>query len=81
MQNKISNSIKLLENLKNDKKFLGSIALVVKTITKSIQSGGTIYICGNGGSATQASHMVGEFVGRFGFDRPALPAISLFDWW
>ena len=36
-------------------------------------------VCGNGGSATQASHMVGELVGRFGFDRPALPAISLFD--
>lgn len=37
----------------------------------------TILVCGNGGSASQANHFVGELVGRFnGVDYP-IPAISL----
>ena len=32
---------------------------------------------GNGGSAADAQHIAAEFVGRFGPDRTALPAISL----
>jgi D-sedoheptulose 7-phosphate isomerase len=59
----------LLECIKNANQLLIS----------AIKNEGKILVCGNGGSATQASHMVGELVGRFGFDRPALPAISLFD--
>jgi D-sedoheptulose 7-phosphate isomerase len=32
---------------------------------------------GNGGSAGDAQHIAAEFVGRFAFDRPALPALAL----
>ena len=32
---------------------------------------------GNGGSAADAQHMAGEYVSRFEFDRPGLPAIAL----
>ena len=32
---------------------------------------------GNGGSAADAQHIAAEFVGRFAFDRPALPALAL----
>jgi D-sedoheptulose 7-phosphate isomerase len=32
---------------------------------------------GNGGSAADAQHIAAEFVGRFNFDRPALPALAL----
>jgi D-sedoheptulose 7-phosphate isomerase len=32
---------------------------------------------GNGGSANDAQHIATELVGRFAFDRPALPALSL----
>jgi len=32
---------------------------------------------GNGGSSTDASHIAGEFIGRFKNDRPPLPAIAL----
>ncbi len=35
-------------------------------------------MCGNGGSAADAQHFVGELVGRFKYrHRPALPAIAL----
>lgn len=47
-------------------------------IFKSLNQGGKILVCGNGGSAAQASHFVGELVGRFQIpQREALPAISL----
>jgi D-sedoheptulose 7-phosphate isomerase len=36
-----------------------------------------ILLAGNGGSAADAQHVAGEFVSRFAFDRPGLPAIAL----
>ncbi len=44
---------------------------------KSMESGGKILLAGNGGSAADAQHIAGEFVSRFAFDRPGLPAIAL----
>ena len=46
-------------------------------IVASLQSGGKLICFGNGGSASQASHMVGELVGRFKSNRRPLPALSL----
>ncbi len=42
-----------------------------------IENGGTIYLCGNGGSAADAQHIAAEFVGRFLRERRALPAQAL----
>jgi D-sedoheptulose 7-phosphate isomerase len=42
-----------------------------------IGRGGKILAFGNGGSATQASHLVEELIGRFKETRRPLPAISL----
>jgi D-sedoheptulose 7-phosphate isomerase len=42
-----------------------------------LQQGGKILLAGNGGSAADAQHIAGEFVSRFAFDRPGLPAIAL----
>jgi D-sedoheptulose 7-phosphate isomerase len=38
---------------------------------------GTVFACGNGGSASDAQHLVGELVGRFKVERRALPAVTL----
>ena len=46
-------------------------------IVSSLRAGGKVICFGNGGSATQASHMVGELIGRFKSNRRPLPAISL----
>jgi D-sedoheptulose 7-phosphate isomerase len=42
-----------------------------------VKSGHKPLLFGNGGSAADAQHIAAEFVGRFGFDRPALPALAL----
>lgn len=48
-----------------------------RVLAKTLADGGTIFICGNGGSASQAQHFAAEFVGRFLLERPALPAVAL----
>jgi len=43
----------------------------------SLRAGGKLLIFGNGGSAADATHMAAEFVGRFGYDRGPMAAMSL----
>jgi D-sedoheptulose 7-phosphate isomerase len=50
---------------------------VADALIACIGRGGKILAFGNGGSATQASHLVEELIGRFKETRRALPAISL----
>ena len=48
-------------------------------IADSISNGGKLMICGNGGSAADAQHLVAEFLIRLtsGVNREGIPAISL----
>jgi D-sedoheptulose 7-phosphate isomerase len=41
------------------------------------RSGGKVLVCGNGGSCSDAGHIVGELMKGFHFDRPPLRAIDL----
>jgi D-sedoheptulose 7-phosphate isomerase len=54
-----------------------TIAVIAETIKTSLQQGGTVYLCGNGGSAADAQHIAGELVGRFTRERKALAAVAL----
>lgn len=54
-----------------------NISKAVKTIVQCFNNGGSLYLCGNGGSAADAQHLSAEFSGRFYFDRPCLPAEAL----
>jgi D-sedoheptulose 7-phosphate isomerase len=42
-----------------------------------LRAGGTIYTCGNGGSALEAEHFAAELVGHFDRDRGALRCVAL----
>jgi D-sedoheptulose 7-phosphate isomerase len=42
-----------------------------------LRHGGTLYFCGNGGSAADAQHLATEYVVRYMKNRRALPAIAL----
>jgi D-sedoheptulose 7-phosphate isomerase len=50
-----------------------------RVLVGSLRPGGTVWACGNGGSATQAQHLVAELVGRFRRERGALRAFCLSD--
>ena len=50
---------------------------VVEVVATALTRGKKILLFGNGGSATDASHIAAEFVNRFLLERPPLPAIAL----
>jgi D-sedoheptulose 7-phosphate isomerase len=52
-------------------------AHAAELLIASLRGGGTIYVCGNGGSAADAQHIAGELVGRFLRERQALPCVAL----
>lgn len=72
----IEESISLKSNLLSElgEKFIFQVS---DLIVSSINNGGKVLICGNGGSAADAQHFAAEFVGRFMKNRKALPAIAL----
>ena len=55
----------------------GAIAELAARVLETVEAGGTILFCGNGGSAADAQHLATEYVVRFGRERRALPAIAL----
>lgn len=69
------------ESCKTKERFLKgnleSIIEVVHLIANAFKDGKKLILFGNGGSATDASHIAAEFVNRFQKERPGLPAIAL----
>jgi len=45
----------------------------------ALRAGGTVWTCGNGGSAAEAQHFAAELVGRYRRDRESLRAVCLCD--
>jgi len=55
----------------------GNIAKAAQACVHSIKSGGTIMICGNGGSAADAQHIAAELINKYRKDRRPLPGLAL----
>jgi D-sedoheptulose 7-phosphate isomerase len=50
---------------------------VARVLVRALREGRKVIAFGNGGSAAQASHLVGELLGRFAMTRQPFPAIAL----
>lgn len=48
-----------------------------RRVRRTLDGGGKLIFCGNGGSASTAEHVAAEYVVRFRRDRRALPALAL----
>jgi phosphoheptose isomerase len=70
----INDSVRMLESLKNLEPQVNGAA---DLIGECFRTGNKLLLCGNGGSAADASHFATELVVRFTKDRRALPAICL----
>lgn len=53
------------------------IARAAEMVRDTLAGGGTLFFCGNGGSAADAQHLATEYVVRYMRQRRALPAIAL----
>ena len=65
------------DSLKKDKNFLDKYQSWLKIFINTIDAGGTIFICGNGGSFAHAQHLTTELVVRFKYNREPIKAICL----
>jgi D-sedoheptulose 7-phosphate isomerase len=77
VRDSIQASIAVKELLLRSADLVPIIAKVSELLIESLRSGNKVLLFGNGGSAADAQHIAAEFVGRFAFDRPALPALAL----
>ena len=67
MKKKLSGVESAMEKRKN----------AAEVVESAYRAGHKVLIAGNGGSAGDAQHIAAEFVSRFFYDRPGLPAIAL----
>jgi len=65
----------LLKIIERD--MVSQIAEMAKLLVATFRSNNKLLVMGNGGSAADAQHFVGEIVGRFKMERSALPAVAL----
>jgi len=69
----------VLDNFLQDEQQVRKIEMAARLMAASINQGGKIFSCGNGGSMCDAMHFAEELTGRFRDDRRSLPAISMAD--
>src|ERR1039458_4522301 len=74
LQKAIEASVAMLRGLTGLEEPLGRATKMVLTC---LTSGHKLLVCGNGGSASDATHLATEFLCRFREDRRPYPAISL----
>jgi D-sedoheptulose 7-phosphate isomerase len=73
----IQASIATKQSMLGSRELISTAAKVSEILVHALKQGNKALIFGNGGSAADAQHIAAEFVGRFAFDRPALPALAL----
>lgn len=73
----IEESIKVKQLILEDRALLEEVVNAAAIMTQALKRGNRVIFAGNGGSAADAQHLAAEFVSRFEFDRPGLPALSL----
>ncbi len=73
----ISEARRVMSAMLADENILSNLEAISKACIECFKRDGKILFAGTGGSAADAQHIAGEFVSRFAFDRPGLPAIAL----
>lgn len=71
----LTDHLKVIEVIRET--LIAPIEQISRQLTESLSQGGTLFWCGNGGSAADCQHMAAELVGRFKNNRRALRSVSL----
>ncbi|MCP4827934.1 MAG: D-sedoheptulose 7-phosphate isomerase [Proteobacteria bacterium] len=70
-------SVAVKQRILEDSAFTEQVLHMGHLLIERYRDGNKLLIGGNGGSAADAQHIAAEFVSRFNFDRPGLPAMAL----
>ncbi len=79
LRNEFLQAKKMLDDFISGKDNFELIAAAGKMMVNSLQSGGKIISCGNGGSMCDAMHFAQELTGKYRDDRAPVAAISISD--
>ncbi|MGC8972085.1 MAG: D-sedoheptulose-7-phosphate isomerase [bacterium] len=60
-----------------NEELISSVERATRLLIETLRTGNKILVAGNGGSAGDSQHLVGELIGRFLKERRALPGIAL----
>lgn len=78
MQNEIKSMIwESIETKRMCLELMPQIEKATHLVISALENNKKIILAGNGGSASQASHIAAEFIGRYKIERRGLPAIAL----
>jgi D-sedoheptulose 7-phosphate isomerase len=77
VKRQLAQSIATMTRVLRDETIHDAVVAAARRTADAMKSGHKLLVCGNGGSAADAQHLVAEFVARLTIDRPALRAIAL----
>ena len=67
----------MVRTVQASKALSAQVARLAGRYAEVLRGGGTLYFCGNGGSAADAQHLAAEYVIRYSADRRPLAAVAL----
>ncbi|NCA69264.1 MAG: SIS domain-containing protein [Sphingobacteriia bacterium] len=89
LSRRLTETARLMDQVRTDPALLAATVDAAARTAAAIKAGATLFICGNGGSAGEATHLSGELIGPFldktrrpipavalGFDTSALTAVA-----
>ena len=77
IRRQIGEAQRIMSAMLADEAMVSKLEEAAEACIAAMRNGHKVLLAGNGGSAADAQHIAGEFVSRFAFDRPGLPAIAL----
>jgi len=77
VRQQVAQSIETMSKVLADDAIHTAVVEAGRITADAMKHGHKLLVCGNGGSAADAQHLVAEFVSRLTVDRPALRAIAL----
>ena len=72
-------AVKVKTAASQDAALLDGIVATAEALEKTVRQGGTVYTCGNGGSACDAMHFAEELVARYKRERLGVRAMHFMD--
>ena len=77
IRREVEESRQVKADLLGDAALLEQFSQVIEACIDASRRGNRLFFAGNGGSAADAQHLAAEFVNRYAFGRPGLPAMAL----
>lgn len=74
---RLEEHVQIFEEMASNQRLMSQVMEIGECLIEIFGNGGSLFLCGNGGSAADAQHIATEFVSRFYQERPGLNAEAL----